>query len=203
MVSRRLGRRWRSTRRFWRTLLNGGLRLRLIRPTALPTTGCPKVLQIRHDGQITSAYRNRVKSFHENILLYRICKSVHNLRSPRHHRDVRAIVTQRGAGCDGCCVRCLHRTKTRQRTAKSCGPGAATLASIPAGPCRRGNGDNKGRSPGRARISRKAIARGKPGCLGCTCQIRVHSFSASAHGNAGAVGARLSLRPLSERGPTR
>ena len=55
------------------------------------------------------------------------------------------------------------------RTAKSCGPGAATLASIPAGPCWRGNGDNKGRSPGRAPISRKAIARGKPGCPGCTC----------------------------------
>src|ERR1044072_8246612 len=33
----------------------------------------------------------------------------------------------------------------------------------------------KAASPGRARISRKAIARGKPGCLGCTCQIRVHS----------------------------
>jgi hypothetical protein len=67
----------------------------------------------------------------------------------------------------------LHRTKRPQRTAKSCGPGAATLASIPAGLCWRGNGDNKGRSPGRVRISRKAIARGKPGCPGCTCQIRV------------------------------
>jgi hypothetical protein len=55
------------------------------------------------------------------------------------------------------------------RTAKSCGPGAATLASIPAGLCWRGNGDNKGRSPGRARISRKPLARGKPGCPGCTC----------------------------------
>ncbi len=34
-----------------------------------------------------------------------------------------------------------------------------------------GNGDNKRRSPGRARISRKAIAWGKPGCLGCTCGV--------------------------------
>jgi hypothetical protein len=81
-----------------------------------------------------------------------------------------------GAGCDGRCgVRCLHQTRRLQRTAKSCGPGAATLASIHAAPWWRGNGDNKGRSPGRARISRKAIARGKPGCLGCTCQNRVHS----------------------------
>jgi len=43
--------------------------------------------------------------------------------------------------------------------------------------CGDGNGDNKGRSPGRARISRKTIARGKPGCLGCTCQTRVRFFA--------------------------
>src|SRR5436190_4247578 len=65
--------------------------------------------------------------------------------------------------------------KSLQRTAKSCGPGAATVAPIHAGPCWHGNGDKKRRSPGRARISRKAIARGKPGCLGCTCQTRVRS----------------------------
>src|SRR5580765_3984174 len=69
--------------------------------------------------------------------------------------------------------------------------------------CGAGNGDNKGRSPGRARISRKAIARGKPGCLGCTCQTRVRSSTTIAHGDAGAVGARLSLRPLSEEGATK
>ena len=32
------------------------------------------------------------------------------------------------------------------------------------------HGGKKGRSPGRSPISRKAIARGRPGCLGCTCQ---------------------------------
>ena len=67
------------------------------------------------------------------------------------------------------------------RTAKSCGSGAATLASIRAGLCWRGNGDNKGRSPGRARISRKAIARGKPGCPGCTCQNRVRHYPSFWH----------------------
>jgi hypothetical protein len=41
------------------------------------------------------------------------------------------------------------------------------LSAPPCGRC--GNGDKKGRSPGRARISRQTIARGKPGCLGCTC----------------------------------
>src|SRR5438552_9890617 len=69
--------------------------------------------------------------------------------------------------------------------------------------CGVGDGGKRGRSPGRARISRKAIARGKPGCLGCTCQNRVRSLLPIAHGNAGAVGARLSLRPLFEEGQRR
>src|SRR5262245_48592368 len=88
----------------------------------------------------------------------------------------------------------LHRTKRSQRTAKSCGPGAATLA-LRWRVFLLTTGARKAASPGRARISRKTIARGKPGCLGCTCQIRVHSFATIAHGAAGAVGARLSLRP--------
>jgi hypothetical protein len=79
---------------------------------------------------------------------------------------------------DAACARCIsHRTKRWQRTAKSCGPGAATLALrwwvfLPA------TGARKAASPGRARISRKTIARGKPGCLGCTCGLtRVHFCS--------------------------
>src|SRR5215510_3535605 len=63
-----------------------------------------------------------------------------------------------------------------------------------------GDGGKTGRSPGRALISRKTIARGKPGCPGCTCSsTRVLSFTTFAHGTAGAVGARLSLRPLSTK----
>src|SRR5262245_2548589 len=65
-------------------------------------------------------------------------------------------------------------------------------------------GARKAASPGRARISRKTIARGKPGCLGCTCSLtRVLFGSTLAHGTAGASSARLSLRPLSERGTTK
>src|SRR5215204_2976017 len=48
---------------------------------------------------------------------------------------------------------------------------------------------------GEHEVNRKAIAWGKPGCLGCTCLIRVR-FSTIAHGAAGAVSARLSLRPF-------
>src|SRR5207244_7205862 len=55
-------------------------------------------------------------------------------------------------------------------------PGA-TLAVSPAD-----NGGKKGRSPGRARISRKTIARGKPGCPGCSCGLtRVHFGSTPTH----------------------
>ena len=62
------------------------------------------------------------------------------------------------------------RTRAWRRMAKSCGPGAATVASI-CGRYPADNGDNKRRSPGRARISRKTIAWGRPGCLGCTCSV--------------------------------
>jgi hypothetical protein len=54
---------------------------------------------------------------------------------------------------------------------------------------------------GEHEVSRKAIARGKSGCLGCTCLIRVRCFF-FAHGAAGAVSARLSLRPFVKRGTT-
>src|SRR5262245_21744048 len=47
--------------------------------------------------------------------------------------------------------------------------------------CGLGNGDNKGRSPGRVRISRKAIARGRSGCPGCTCQSRVLFSTGLSH----------------------
>ena len=100
----------------------------------------------------------------KNISLYQ--------NSDFHYTSPRPVLLRRGvarrhetlgAGCDGRRgVRWLiHRAKTPRRTAKSCGPGAATLASIPAGLCGRGNGDNQGRSPGRSRISRKPISRGK------------------------------------------
>src|SRR5262245_56108248 len=70
----------------------------------------------------------------------------------------------------------LHamRTKHKLRTAKSCGPGAATLAPRPwryvGAKYRAGNGGKKGRFPGEStKETVKTIARGKPGCLGCTC----------------------------------
>ncbi len=56
-----------------------------------------------------------------------------------------------------------RRAKSPQRTAKSCGPGAATVASILSGPCWGGNGDKKRRSPGRARSKPSNHCVGKAG----------------------------------------
>src|SRR5262249_38140684 len=105
-------------------------------------------------------------------------------------------------GCDGRCgVRWGHSRRTKTLTAYGeivwswrRDPGVTLARSIALT-----TGTRKAASPGRARISRKTIARGKPGCLGCTCLIRVRSFATIAHGAAGAVSAWLSLRPLFQR----
>src|SRR3954467_14539561 len=60
-------------------------------------------------------------------------------------------------------------TKRSQRTAKSCGPGAATVASILREDIPQTTVTINAAHRGEHEVSRKAIARGKPGCLGCTC----------------------------------
>ena len=100
-----------------------------------------------------------------------------DLPSPRRQRDVsrssRSVVrVAMDAAASGGVSR---RTKTPQRTAKSCGPGAATLASIRPACVGLATVTIKAAHRGEHEVSRKAIARGKPGCLGCTCQIRVRS----------------------------
>src|SRR5437762_406696 len=113
----------------------------------------------------------------KNISLYRNSDLRYQSLSPCHREGRFAIVTERGAGCDGRCgVRCLHRAKRPQRTAKSCGPGAATLASIRPACAGTATVTIKAAHRGEHEVSRQTIARGKPGCLGCTCQTRVRSF---------------------------
>src|SRR3954471_15931505 len=74
-------------------------------------------------------------------------------------------------GCDGRCSvrREQRRTKRLQRTAKSCGPGAATVASILREDIPQTTVTKNAAHRGEHEVSRKAIARGKSGCLGCTC----------------------------------
>src|SRR5712664_4170648 len=95
-----------------------------------------------------------------------------------------------------------------QRTAKSCGPDAPTLASSlaefkSAQPGLDKNisaddGGKRARSPGRARRKPlKPLRAGTPGDSGVLVLARVLSTTTSAHEAAGAKGIRRSPRPLS------
>jgi hypothetical protein len=101
------------------------------------------------------------------ILIYVICPA----SSPR--RDVSRSSRCVGAGYDGRCgVRRVSLPARRNATAYGeivwswrRDPGA-TLAVTPAG-----NGGKKGRFPRESTYKPTNIARGKPGCLGCTCSL--------------------------------
>src|ERR1700674_5451394 len=92
-----------------------------------------------------------------------------------------------------------------QRTAKSCGPDAPTLASSsrscvgPTGLRQNISADDGGktaRSPGRARHKLlKPLRAGMPGDSGVLVVTRVRSTNTSAHEAAGATGTRHSPRP--------
>jgi hypothetical protein len=133
-----------------------------------------------------------------------ICGS--DLLSPCRHEGRFAVVTKRGAGCDGPLPASgvfACQTKRRRRTVKSCGPGAATLALRRLGAIPPATGAKEAVPRGEHEISRQTIARGRPGCPGCTCQTRVRFLLPIAHGAAGAAGARPSLRPLTRERATR
>ena len=57
------------------------------------------------------------------------------------------------------------------RTAKSCGPDAAVLASNCAGSFLRGDGGKRAVHRGELEVSRKAPAQGRPGCSRWTCML--------------------------------
>src|SRR5712664_306730 len=96
-----------------------------------------------------------------------------------------------------------------QRTAKSCGPDAPTLASSlrsrvgPTGlrqDISAGDGGKRARSPGRARRKPlKPLRAGMPGDSGVLVVTRVRSTNKSAHEAAGAAGIRRSPRPLGRK----
>src|SRR5215204_309120 len=60
----------------------------------------------------------------------------------------------------------------------------------------RGDGDNKPAPPGRARISRKAVAQGMSECFRCPVCSCAPNAQLLAHETAGAACTRHSLRPL-------
>ena len=123
--------------------------------------------------------------------------------SPCRHEGTKRVVTLRRCGLRWTLFASgdLHPAKRGKRTAKSCGPGAATLASIRPACAGSATGARKAVPRGEREVSRQTIARGKPGCPGCTCQTRVHFPFATDRTRtiAGAAGARLSLRPPHRR----
>jgi hypothetical protein len=135
------------------------------------------VLPSRHDGQITSVCRNLVKSQTGPIAkIFRFTGIPiygRNSVSPCHQEGRFAVVTKRGAGCDGTLAASgdLHPAKRWQRPAKSCGPGAATLASIRSACVGLATVAKKAVHRGEHEVSRQTIARGRPGCPGCTCSL--------------------------------
>jgi hypothetical protein len=133
----------------------------------------------------------------KNILLYRNYNRVHNSRRPGPLRDV-----SRSSRCVGLGMRWTLRRQVLAPDENAAADGEVVWSwrrdpgVYPARLCGHGNGDNKGRSPGRARISRKPL-RGESRDVSAVPVRSVCVLALlSAHGDAGAVGARLSLRPL-------
>src|SRR5262245_61386873 len=94
------------------------------------------------------------------------------------------------------------RTKTLQRTAKWCGPGAATLALRWREVSCRQRGQERP-LPGESTYKPQNHSRGESRDVSAVPVVQPVCISVApfAHGTAGAVGARLSLRPLiKERG---
>ena len=134
----------------------------------------------------------------------------------RHGRGVRMRWTRQRFARDGIAGRVGERPvsdhqasgrEMLQRTAKSCGPDAPTLASSlaefkSAQPgldknISAGDGGKRARSPGRARRKPlKPLRAGTSGDSGVLVVTRVRSTTTSAHEAAGATGIRRSPRPL-------
>src|ERR1700754_4305307 len=115
----------------------------------------------------------------KNILLYRNENPAYIPCIPRRHEGTKRVrhgTLARVAMDVVASVRVIAWTRRSQRTAKSCGPGAATLASIRPACAGLATVTIKAAHRGEHEVSRKAIARGKPGCLGCSCQTRVRSL---------------------------
>ena len=95
----------------------------------------------------------------------------------RHGRWRRDAMDARGFS-----ARCARRRKLLSRTAKSRRPGPPTLGSSLHVTNARATEANKPGTPGRTRISRKAIAQGMPACVRLYLWIsRVHSMRNFSH----------------------
>ena len=128
----------------------------------------------------------------------------YNSAYPAPHGDVSRSSRHVGAGCDG--RRDVRHVRMPDEAFAAYGevvwswrrdPGATLAEAIPPA-----TGARKAASPGRVRISRQTIARGKPGCFGCTCQSRVHLLLPRAHGAYGRSRRPAFPAPSARRGTT-
>jgi hypothetical protein len=118
---------------------------------------------------------------------------IHNSRHPVPTEGRFAIVTD--VGRDAVDAGGAADESANLRTAKSCGPDAPTLAFKSAG-FSADDGDNKARSPGRARRNPLKPLRGECRVIsGVTVVTNARAFY-TTRAAAGAPGARHSLRPL-------
>ena len=91
--------------------------------------------------------------------------------TPRVSPDERGVRTSRTRGEMRWTRRWRKTSASCSRTAKSCGPDAAVLASSSRGDVPRGDGGKRAVHRGEHEVSRKATAQGRPGCSACTCML--------------------------------
>ena len=109
----------------------------------------------------------------------------HGPRVLLQHEGRIAIVTTRGAGCDG--RERIVRRAMRERTAKACGPGALVAGANPRVEEPGGTVTQKPVSPGRARYRPLTPSRRECRCFGFICGDYTCVLSTIAHKAAGAA----------------
>ena len=151
-------------------------------------------------GKSLPIFRIRVKPRNKKYFaLSEVQISATSHRHPVPTRGALAIVTNVGRGCGGR-EGCDRRARLK-RTAKTCGPDVAMLASSSWWQQLSGrDGGKRAVHRGEHVISRKAIAQGRPDALRWTCMLVCALFVHIAHETAGAARTRSSLRPLTIEG---
>jgi hypothetical protein len=132
------------------------------------------------DGQISGSPVQPPSQKYSGSLLTQITSI--SFAIPAHTKGRFAIVTDVGSGCDG--RGCATDERVILRTAKSCGPDASMVGvKFLRSKLLGGDGDNKARSPGRARRKPlKPFACGNAGCSGATVVTNARAYYHTTRG---------------------
>ena len=118
-----------------------------------------------HDGQITSDFQKSCPALEANIFRFRSTQITGI--TPPVSRQWGALANVTNARRDAMDATAATRRVRLERTAKSCGSGAAVLAPSPGGAILVGDGGKRAVLRGEHEVSRKAIAQGRPECSSC------------------------------------